>query len=116
MRKLIVALALFFAPVAALAQTAPFPKPSTNVSGTIAVTNTFQSVIASALGRASCSVQNNGSNAMYVFFGPIANATTSNSVKLSTGQSVSCTAGGVVLTDQVSITGTNGDVFFAAWQ
>jgi len=67
----------------------------------------------------SCVIENNtaGSNSMYVFFGSIANATTAKSVKLSAGQSVSCSSyGGMVLTDQVSIAGTSGDAYFANFQ
>lgn len=100
--------------------TQPYPVTSHNDSGTIAVTNTFQSIwpaSANTRGRAGCSAQNNSaSNVMYVFFGPIASATTAKSVKLAVGQSVSCVIGGLVLQDQVSITGTSGDAFFAAQQ
>lgn len=94
---------------------------SQNSSGTITVTNTFQSVFLAATNqpqqrRMSCTVQNNGSNSMYVFFGPIANATTSNSVVLAAGASVRCSVSGATLQDQVSITGTSGDTFYAAQQ
>ena len=91
-----------------------------NGSGTIAVTNTFQSVFAASTntrGRTGCTLQNNGADAMYVFFGPIASATLGKSVKLLTGQSVSCaTSAGGVLKDQVSITGTSTETFYAAEQ
>lgn len=100
--------------------TQPYGVASHNDSSTIAVTNTFQSIWAvstNVRGRAGCSVQNNSaSNVMYVFFGPIASATTASSVKLAVGQSVGCVVGGIVLQDQVSITGTSGDAFFAAQQ
>lgn len=90
---------------------------STNLSGTISVTSTFQSIQVSTAGRKGCAVQNNGTHTMYVFFGAIGSATTSNSVQLAGGQSVSCAVGGIaVLTDQVSITGTSGEVFFANFQ
>jgi hypothetical protein len=90
---------------------------STNISGTIATTNTFQSIQAANNGRYGCAVQNNGTHTMYVFFGPIANATTSNSIELVAQQSVSCQTGtNLVLSDQVSITGTSGDAFFANFQ
>lgn len=98
--------------------TYPYGVTNHNDSSTITVTGTFQSIwIASAglTGRSGCAIQNNGSAAMYVYFGPIANATTPNSVKLSTGQSLNCeTVGGVVIKDQVSITGTSGDRFYAS--
>lgn len=89
---------------------------STNASGTIAVTNTYQSVFAASTTRKGCSVQNNGSNTMWVYFGAIGSATKAASVVLAAGQSVSCGSGPTTLGDQVSITGTATDAFFAAQQ
>jgi len=93
---------------------------NTNNSGTIAVTNTFQPVFLALTGnqrRLNCVVQNNSAaNSMYVFFGPIANATLANSVKLGVGASVNCTGGGISLQEAVSVTGTSGDAFYAAQQ
>lgn len=114
------ALAFIVASSLALAQTPIFTVPAarstTAVSSTIAVTNTFQSVFASSAGRTGCLIQNTGTNPMYVFFGAIASATTAASVKLSAGQSVNCQSGGIVITDQVSITGTATETFYAASQ
>lgn len=97
---------------------APLGATSTNVSSTIAVTNTFQSVITANtnFNRTGCTLQNNGSNTMYVFFGPIASATLAKSVKLAVGQSVNCNSAPVTLNDQVSITGTATEAYFAAYQ
>lgn len=91
-----------------------------NLSGSIAVTNTFQSVQVATSTRAGCLIQNNtGSHTEYVFFGPIANATIATAIALppSTIGGVSCglPPGGVV-TDQISITGTSGDAYYAAVQ
>lgn len=98
--------------------TQPKPVNTGTYSSTIISTNTFQSVLAastSTTGRVGCLVQNNGSNKMYVFFGPIASALTTNSVQLNAGQTVNCeSVGGSVLRDQVSITGTSGDRFYAS--
>ena len=113
-RRAAVALALAFVAAPALAQIKPIS--SVNVSGTIAVTNTFQSVIARNTSRSGCTVQNTGTNTMYVFFGPLADATAAKSVKLAAGQAVSCNNGPVTLTDEVSITGTATEAFFAAHQ
>ena len=101
--------------------TYPQGRSSVNVSGTITSTNTFQSVIASVVGgisqnRASCTIQNNGTHTMYVFPGPIANATLTNSVQVPTGGFFYCYTGVTVLVDQISITGTAGDAFYAAYQ
>jgi hypothetical protein len=93
---------------------------TTNSSSTIGTGgSTFQSVFAAPTGnqrRNACVLQNNGTHTMSVFFGPIASATTGNSVALSAGQSVQCNVGGIALQDQVSITGTSGDAFYAAQQ
>lgn len=106
------AFALAWAPFAH-AQQAKFT--STNVSGTIAVTNTFQEVFGAGP-KAGCTIQNNGAATMWVFFGPIASATKAKSVVLLTGQSVSCNSPGITLSDQISITGTATQEFFAAVQ
>lgn len=93
------------------------PLTSTNLSGTIATTNTFQSIQVSTAGRKGCAVQNNGSHNMDVFFGAIGSATTGNSFVLSPGQGITCAVGGLaVLTDQVSVTGTSGDAYAANFQ
>lgn len=99
---------------------------STNASSTIAVTNTFQSIwAATGTGpkRQSCLVLNNSTNRQWVYFGAIAGATKAKSVPLepasatsAQGGFVNCSADGVTLQDQVSITGTAGDTFMAAQQ
>jgi hypothetical protein len=99
--------------------TQPYSATSYNASGTIAVTNTFQSVFAAPTtptGRVACTIQNNGTHNMWVFFGPIAKATEATSVILAANQTVNCNSGNVILQDQVSITGTASDAFFAAQQ
>jgi hypothetical protein len=123
MKFLIVIFLFLLAIPTANAQTPVVTKPykayTYNYSGTIAVTNTFQTVfvVSSAdTGRVACTIANYGTNKMYVFFGPIANATLTNSIQLAANQSISCNIGGVVLQDQVSITGTSGDAFYAAQQ
>ena len=127
MKKLALALGALLWSAAALAQAPiynlPAPRNSVNASGTIAVTNTFQQVFAAAStapggspSRTSCTIQNNGTHNMYVFFGPIANATLTNSVVLAAGANLSCANLIIVLADQVSITGTSGDAFYAAQQ
>ena len=89
-----------------------------NASGTIATTGTFQSVFSAAKGnRRACSIQNNGTNNMEVFPGPPAVATTGASVVLLPGWFFYCsTTSGGVLQDQISITGTSADVFYASQQ
>src|SRR5665213_23164 len=85
-----------------------------NASSTIAATNTFQSLWVANIARTSCAVQDTGTNSQWVFFGPLASATKAKSVLLASGQSAYCNNQGVVNTDQVSITGSIGDGFFAS--
>lgn len=93
------------------------PVQTRNLSGTLAASATFQSIAVYDTNRSACLVQNNSTaNKMYVYFGPIANATTGASVVLDTGKSVSCNNGPIVAIDQVSISGTSGDAFLAVFQ
>lgn len=81
---------------------------------TISVTNTYQQVLARSDIRRGCLLQNNGTHNMLVYFGPIANATTSNGLTLlaNAANSISCwTGGGAFIKSQVSITGTAGDAY-----
>jgi hypothetical protein len=104
------------------------PVPSNNLSGTITTTNTFQSIQAQANNRNGCAVQNgvnpltgNG-DFMWVYFDKsnssgCSAATKAASVLLAPGQPVNCAvASNIVLKDQVCITGTSGDTFFANFQ
>ena len=103
-------------------RTLPFAVISQNSSSTIASTGVFQSIWTANSAspnnkqRAGCSIQNNGTHVMYVFFGPIASATTSNSFQIGAGQTIYCNNNPIILQDQVSITGTTGDAFVAAQQ
>ena len=106
------------------------PLPATTkggeVSTTIVSTNVFQKVwgVAANSGapganvpgtRHGCSIQNNGTNNMYVSEGKtIATATTSNTWVLAAGNLFNCNFNGIVLTGEIDITGTSGDAFFAA--
>lgn len=101
------------------ASVAVAPLTSTNLSGTISVTDTFQSIQVSSPGRNGCSIQNVSGNGdpMYVFFGAVASATKDTSFKVADGQTISCAVGTLgVLTDEVSITGTAADVFVANFE
>ncbi len=101
------------------AQAQVLPHLSYNASSTIAATNTFQSVQAANPGRLGCVIQNQTADSMWVYFGPCASATKGSSVLLnSQGMSVSCggNTGNVILTDQVCITGTMTDAFYANFQ
>lgn len=97
------------------------PLTSGNLSGTIAVTNTFQSIQVSTAGRNGCTIVNpSTSDLMWVYFGAIGTATKAKSFIIGGGSplpGISCAVGGLgVLTDQVSITGTGTDPFTANFQ
>ena len=126
--RYILALVLLLALVHTLANTANAQQPvvtwnkgiasgtSGNASGTITAGGTYQSLWAANALRNGCTVQNNGTHTMYVFFGPIASATHGTSVQLAAGQSATCQVGGLVLQDQVSIDGTTSEAFYANQQ
>lgn len=98
----------------ALVTTQPLGGTSGNGSSTITVTDTFQSIWSAQPSRHGCTIQNNGAATMYVYAGAIAGATKDKSVQLATGQSYACgNAGGTVLSDQISITGTSTQKFYA---
>lgn len=102
---------------AAWAQTTP--AKSNNLSGTITVTGTFQTIQGQANNRIGCAIQNiTPSDTQWVYFGACANATKAASASLQPGQTVSCNLPGspIVLSDPVCITGTSGDSFFANFQ
>ncbi|HEX3747580.1 MAG TPA: hypothetical protein VHW09_26780 [Bryobacteraceae bacterium] len=95
------------------------PKTSTNLSGTITTTGTFQQIQGQANGRQGCTITDNTvSDNQWVYFGTCANATQATAVPLYPGQSVNCNlpGGNLVLSDPVCITGTTGDTFFANFQ
>ena len=94
-------------------RTQPFGTRTSVLSGTIAVTDTFQSIQVANSNRLGCYIQNSASNSMWVYFGPIASATKAASILVTAGNWVSCYGGAVVLQDQISITGTSTDTFVA---
>ena len=119
MRGLILLLALFAGPAIAADSVQPVyarkqPTTSLNLSSTIAVTDVFQRIAVQNFDRLSCTVQNTGANPMWVFFGPKASATKAGSVVLAVGQSVTCGTNGAMIADEINITGTATENFFAS--
>jgi len=84
-----------------------------NASAAVSVTNTFQSIWPANTSRNDCIVQNNGAASMYIYFGAIASATTPNSYILAAAGTFRCANSGIVVNDQISITGTISQNFFA---
>lgn len=119
--KLIIAclVALAFAPGAwgqSTVRTQPFGARTSVLSGSIAVTDVFQSIQAANTNRLGCFIQNKGTHDMWVYFGPVASATEDTSAKVPSGSTINCISGGLIVVDQVSITGTSADLFTANFQ
>lgn len=87
---------------------------STNASGTISVTNTFQQVFAVATTRKGCLIQNNSTNGnnQYVYEHG-SGQTVAKSYTLTPGGSYSCNRPAGVVQNEIDITGTAGDTFAA---
>lgn len=114
-----------FAEAQTVVTTNPSPiTASDNQSSSIAVTNTFQQIFAASTGtkgRTSCTIQNTGTNPMYVYYGSsmtsvLAEATIAKSVKLIAGQATNCNTPLGVIKTPVWITGTATETYYAAQQ
>lgn len=129
MNRLLLLAALLLVPALVLAQTAPYVAFTTETIGTIAATNTAQSVLAKvAFGgtRQGCLIQNQGTHVMGVFFGASPPSPASNawfqiqppqSSPVIQGGTISCAVGGgTVAGDQVWIYGTISETFTVAVQ
>lgn len=124
--------ALLLAPVARAQQTVvTSPVPGTtdggNASSTITATSVFQIVFSAGLlappgpARKGCTIQNNGTNIMWVTEGlSAATATKAKALQLAPatatvpGGVYQCSVGGLSLVGEIDITGTIGDAFYAA--
>lgn len=122
MRRIALFVIALLLPFAAFAQVPPYGSFSTEKTGTIATTGTYQSVLAASQngGRKSCTIQNTGTHNMLVFFGgtkPSNSAgvgflLTPPSGTAQAGGAISCgLVGGGVAVDQVWIEGTMGETF-----
>lgn len=85
---------------------------TTTMAAVAPTTPTFSSLLASSSTRKGCLVQNTGTTLGYVYFGINGSATTGNSFQVPSGQSISCNAGPIVLTDNVSGTCASGTCAF----
>lgn len=114
-------------PYNTIPQAAPCSAPPTTMTGgTIAVTNTFQLILAAGSSltsttqpRSACVVQNNGSNNMWVYFLKTGGTAASKaaSIVLQPGQFLYCqNAAGQVLQDAIYITGTSTDTYVVSVQ
>jgi hypothetical protein len=91
--------------------TTPTTGFTTIANSTIAVTNTFQTALASSPFRKGALIQNQGTHTMFVFAGPTASATLAQSMQVSAGATFSAVTGSIVIGDNLAITGTSGDAY-----
>lgn len=108
---------IFLIPTGSFAQgnivTSPFGLTTPdNESSTIAVTNTFQTVFSATVGRKACTIQNNGTNKMLVYFNSDS-AIAAKSITLNAGDRVYCDNNNTIIRTAVQITGTSGDAYYA---
>jgi hypothetical protein len=97
--------------------------PGIPLSGTITSTGAFQLIQGVNTGRDGCEIQNTSSDTQYLFLETAtndptcANATIGRSAELLPAQPMKCRDGyASVNKEQICITGTAGDTFFANFQ
>jgi len=106
----------------ALADTtiAPGQRTSVPASGTITLGGTFQTLLAANPSRSGCFIQNTSTHTLFIFLGPTASATLTNTIQVAAnGGTFTCASPGgtIVLTDNIAITtSTTADPFVAFWQ
>lgn len=94
---------------------APVGATSNPINGTIAVTNTFQSLVTVNPSRRGCTFQNQGTHTMY--FSVAGSPTLANALQVVPGGYYYCSGpSNIVVTDPIQITGTAGDAFAGEWQ
>lgn len=94
---------------------APIGASSNPTNGTVAVTNTFQTLVAQNSSRKGCIFQNQGTHTMYFSLQSV--PTLAGSVQVPPTFFFYCSGpSNVVVTDTISITGTSGDAFAGNWQ
>lgn len=80
---------------------------STTANSTIAVTNTYQLVLAANANRKGCFFQNQGTHNMSVAL----NAAGTSAVTIAPNQPFYCGGSGIVIGDPIYVTGTMGDAY-----
>lgn len=84
---------------------APLTAASTTAAGTVTTGGTYQSALAASTTRKGCLLIDTGTAPLAVFLGAPGSATAATSIPIAAGGSLNCaTAGGIVLSDQISLT------------
>lgn len=89
---------------------------STIANGSVAVTNAYQSALAASTTRSGCLIQNTSAGTIKLFLGAPGSATDAQAFQIPAGWAFSCRSGELVITDQISITGTAGATYVVSTQ
>ena len=87
---------------------------STSFNGT-APNGSFASVLSANSSRNGCTIQNTSGGNEFVFFGANGSATTAKSIRLTSFQTISCSIGNIVLTDNISIEGSTASATYSGF-
>lgn len=105
-----IALALLALP--AVAQVAR-PTGYMETPGTVAVANTFQTVLPANPTRNACLLQNTSTATLLVYPGPLASATAAGSYQVGPGGTFSCSSGaGVINPNEINVTSATAGATF----
>jgi hypothetical protein len=92
---------------------APRRATSTTANGSVTTANTFQSALAASATRKGCTIYNTSAAVILMFLGAPGSATSAKSIPIPAGGGLSCTAaGGLVITDQISLTSATAGATF----
>lgn len=93
---------------------ASVPKAATSLpsGGSVVTANAFQSALAASPTRLGCAIQNTSASNLLIYVGAVGNANAAASLVVAPGAIFGCAVGGLILTDQISVTsGTAGSTY-----
>lgn len=85
-------------------------------NGTIAVTNTFATILPADSGRKGCTLQNQGTHVMYLHIGALAAATLAKALQMQPQDKAYCQTPSGVIFENLNLTGTAGDAWWMSNQ
>lgn len=101
-----------FARAQGLVTTTPFQATSVISPNTVSATGTYVTAITSSATRRGCLLQNTSANTLFLWLGSITGITTPKGLQVLTKASFSCSmGGGIVITDDISVSGVAGDTY-----
>ncbi len=105
-----------FASAQGLVTTTPFQATSVISSNTVSVSGTYVTAITSSATRRGCLLQNTSANTLFLQIGTPTGATTPKSLQLLTKLFFNCASGGIVITDDINVSGVAGDTYVTVRQ